>query len=71
MEHNGSHGYTVSLLDHDDKEKLREVQRLRYTYLLREFDAGKNDPGGLDDDGYDANFTFARVDLFTILQCNK
>ena len=54
MEHNGSHGYTVSLLDHDDKEKLMEVQRLRYTYLLREFDAGKNDPYGLDDDGYDA-----------------
>ena len=54
MEHNRSHGYTVSLLDHDDKEKLREVQRLRYTYLLREFDGKKSDPDGLDDDGYDA-----------------
>lgn len=54
MEHKGSHGYTVSLLDHDDKEKLMEVQRLRYTYLLREFDGEKSDPDGLDDDGYDA-----------------
>ena len=54
MEHNGSHGYTVRLLDPENKEELKEVQRLRYEYLLREFDAGKNDPDGLDDDGYDA-----------------
>ena len=54
MAHNGSHGYTVRLLDPENKEELREVQRLRYTYLLREFDIGKSDPDGLDDDGYDA-----------------
>ena len=30
MEHNGSHGYTVRLLDPENKEELKEVQRLRY-----------------------------------------
>ena len=54
MEYNGSHGYTVRMLDLKNKEELREVQRLRYTYLLREFDDAKSDPDGLDDDGYDA-----------------
>ena len=53
MEHNESHRYTVRLLDPANKEELAEVQRLRYTYLLREFDDAKSDPDGLDDDGYD------------------
>ena len=54
MEHTVSSGYTLRLLDPDNKEELKEVQRLRYEYLLREFDARKNDAEGIDDDGYDA-----------------
>ncbi len=54
MEHTVSSGYTLRLLDPDNKEELKEVQRLRYTYLLREFDGEKSDPDGLDNDGYDA-----------------
>ena len=46
--------YLVRLLDHSNREELREVQRLRYDYLLRDFDEQKSDPDGLDDDGWDA-----------------
>ena len=46
--------YLVRLLDPGDPDELREVQRLRYDFLLREFDEKKEDRDGLDDDGYDA-----------------
>ena len=36
-----------------NEKELREVQKLRYDYLLRDFDENKNDSSGLDDDGYD------------------
>ena len=48
-----TNNYLVRLLDHNDKDALREVQKLRYDYLLREFDQDKNDLDGLDDDGWD------------------
>lgn len=53
MDRTETSGYSVRLLDLSNKEELREVQRLRYRYLLREFDESKNDADGLDDDGYD------------------
>jgi len=46
--------YLVRLLNPADENELRKVQRLRYRYLLAEFDERKNDPEGLDDDGFDA-----------------
>lgn len=46
--------YLVRLLDHENKEELREVQKLRYEHLLKAFDREKSDLDGLDDDGYDA-----------------
>ena len=46
--------YLIRLLDPGDPDELREVQRLRYDFLLREFDEKKEDRDGLDDDGYDA-----------------
>ena len=46
--------YLIRLLDPKDPDELREVQRLRYDFLLREFDEKKAESGGLDDDGYDA-----------------
>jgi putative hemolysin len=42
------------MLDPRNEKELREVQKLRYDYLLRDFDENKNDSNGLDDDGYDA-----------------
>ena len=46
--------YLIRLLYPGDPDELREVQRLRYDFLLREFDEKKEDRDGLDDDGYDA-----------------
>ena len=46
--------YLVRLMEKGNAAELREVQRLRYRYLLAEFDPAKNDPHGLDDDGFDA-----------------
>ena len=54
MEHIETPEYLVRFLDFNNKEELREVQRLRYEYLLQDFDEKKNDSEGLDDDGYDA-----------------
>ena len=54
MDHIETADYLVRMLDHDNKDELREVQKLRYDYLLRDFDENKNDSDGLDDDGYDA-----------------
>ena len=53
MDHIETPEYLIRLLDHGDTESLREVQKLRYDYLLKEFDESKNDSEGLDDDGYD------------------
>ena len=53
MEPFETNDYLVRLLDHNDSKALREVQKLRYDYLLRDFDQNKNDLEGLDDDGYD------------------
>nr|MBQ6242999.1 GNAT family N-acetyltransferase [Lachnospiraceae bacterium] len=46
--------YLIKLLDHNDPDELREVQRLRYDFLLKVFDENKTDAAGLDDDGFDA-----------------
>ena len=46
--------YLIRLLDPCDPDELREAQKLRYDFLLKEFDQEKNDLDGLDDDGYDA-----------------
>ena len=46
--------YLVRLLDRENPDELREVQKLRYDYLLKDFDQEKCDLEGLDDDGYDA-----------------
>ncbi|MBR0157204.1 MAG: GNAT family N-acetyltransferase [Clostridia bacterium] len=54
MDHIETDEYLVRLLDHDNEEELREVQRLRYEFLLKRFDEKKNDRDGLDDDGWDA-----------------
>lgn len=53
MDHIETAEYRIKLLDHNDPEELREVQRLRYEYLLKDFDETKNDSEGLDDDGFD------------------
>ena len=53
MDHIETAEYRIRMLDHENQDELREVQRLRYEYLLRDFDANKNDSEGLDDDGYD------------------
>ena len=45
--------YLVRLMDNGSEKELREVQKLRYKYLLQEFDEKKNDEDGLDDDGFD------------------
>ena len=45
--------YRIKMLDFSNKEELREVQKLRYEYLLKDFDENKNEQGGLDDDGWD------------------
>ncbi len=54
MDHLETADYLIRLLDHDNAEELREVQKLRYDFLLKEFDENKNSSDGLDDDGYDA-----------------
>ncbi len=54
MDHIETADYLIKLLDHTNAEELREVQKLRYDYLLREFDEKKDAGEGLDDDGYDA-----------------
>ncbi len=46
--------YLVRLLDIGNENDLNEVKKLRYRYLLCEFDEGKADADGTDDDGYDA-----------------
>ena len=46
--------YLVRLLDRENPDELKEVQKLRYDYLLKDFDQSKSRPEGLDDDGYDA-----------------
>ncbi len=45
--------YLVRLMDKGSEKELREVQKLRYKYLLQEFDEKKNDADGLDDDGFE------------------
>ncbi len=45
--------YLVRLLDRDNVDELREVQKLRYDFLLKDFDETKSDQNGLDDDGWD------------------
>ena len=54
MDHIETAEYLIKLLDPGSKDELREVQRLRYDFLLKDFDEKKNDPDGLDDDGWDA-----------------
>ena len=54
MDHIETSDFLIKVLVPADKDELREVQRLRYDYLLRDFDANKNESDGLDDDGYDA-----------------
>ena len=44
--------YLVRLLDKSNKEELRLVQKLRFDYLLKEFDPSLPEEG-LDDDGFD------------------
>lgn len=44
--------YFVRLLDKNNKEEVRLVQKLRYDYLLRDFDQSLPEDG-LDDDGFD------------------
>ena len=53
MDHIETNDYIVKLLDFNNKEELREVQKLRYDYLLKDFDENKDDSNGLDDDGFD------------------
>ncbi len=54
MDHIETADHLIRLLDHENRDELREVQRLRYDQLLKDFDENKNDSSGLDDDGYDA-----------------
>ena len=44
--------YLVKVLDFNNKKELQEVQRLRYLYLLKEFNESLPFEG-LDDDGFD------------------
>lgn len=44
--------YHVTVLDKNNIEQLKEVQKLRYDYLLREFNPSLPDQG-IDDDGFD------------------
>lgn len=44
--------YRLSLLDKSNKEELKNVQKLRYNDLLKEFNP-KLPSDGIDDDGYD------------------
>ena len=46
--------YLVRLVDKNKKEELTDIQKLRYEFLLREFNP-KLPEGGIDDDGYDKN----------------
>lgn len=47
-----SGNFLVRLLDKNNEEELRIVQKLRYDYLLRDFDPSLPEDG-LDDDGFD------------------
>lgn len=44
--------YLIRLLDKNNKNELIEVQKLRYDYLLKDFDPSLPEEG-LDDDGFD------------------
>ncbi|MBQ7275852.1 MAG: GNAT family N-acetyltransferase [Bacilli bacterium] len=44
--------YHIRMLDKNNKQELIEVQKLRYDYLLKEFN-NELPEDGLDDDGYD------------------
>ena len=44
--------YLIRLLDKNNNEELKEIQRLRYKYLLQIYNPNLPD-GGLDNDGYD------------------
>ena len=44
--------YLVRLVDRNNPEEIRKVQKLRYDHLLRDFDPSLPEDG-LDDDGYD------------------
>lgn len=52
MENVETKDYLLRLLDKNNKEELIEVQRLRYIYLLKDFDESLPEEG-LDDDGFD------------------
>ena len=52
MDHIETNDYIVKLLDYNNKDELKEVQKLRYDYLLKDFDQNLN-ADGLDDDGFD------------------
>lgn len=44
--------YLLRLLNKNNPDEIKEVQKLRYDYLLREFDPSLPE-GGIDDDGFD------------------
>ena len=44
--------YHIRMLDKNNKQELIEVQKLRYDYLLKEFNSELPEDG-LDEDGYD------------------
>ncbi len=46
--------YLVRLLDLKNEKELNDVRRLRYRFLLKEFNPNMSDGEGLDDDGYDS-----------------
>ena len=54
MDHLETGDYLIRLLDCHNTEELREVQKLRYDFLLKDFDENKAEDSRLDDDGYDA-----------------
>ena len=44
--------YLIKVVDRNNQEDIRKLQRLRYVHLLRDFDSSLPEEG-LDDDGYD------------------
>ena len=54
MDHTETADYRIKLLDPENISELREVQKLRYDYLLKDFGGKLSGCEGLDDDGYDA-----------------
>lgn len=44
--------FLVRLMNHKDLQEVKQVQILRYNYLLKEYNQSLPD-GGIDDDGYD------------------